>query len=131
MPAVSIPLIAQLESHTCTQGKTQTHTPPNSPILLSVFMGEAICGLIFYFYVSNWDTHREDERIHHLDDCRVRTRRWHTFYSVGSCKLLLNNQGLIDRKRMCCHFPSVTVINTFFILYLLQGIIVLLAAIPS
>lgn len=44
--------------------------------------------------------------------------------------MLLNNQGLIDRKRMHCHFATARVINTFFILYTRQDIIVLLAAIP-
>lgn len=68
--------------------------------------------------------------IHHLHNHRVRPGRWHTFYSAGSCKMLLNNQGLIDRKRMRCHLASATVINTFFILYMLRGIIVMLASIP-
>lgn len=71
------------------------------------------------------------EWIHHLHNHSVRPGRWHTFYSAGSCKLLLNNQGLIDRKRIRCHFAGATVINTFFILYMLQGIIVLLAPNPS
>lgn len=45
---------------------------------------------------------------------------------VANC----NNQGLIDRKRMHCHFARAGVINTFFILYMLRDIIVLLAPNP-
>lgn len=29
-------------------------------------------------------------------------------------QITLNNQGLIDRKRMLCHFAGAAVINTFF-----------------
>lgn len=80
--------------------------------------------------VSNQDARREMRGIHHLRSLRVGSARCHIFYSAGSCKLLLNNQSLIDRKRMCCHFAGATVTNTFFILYMLQAIIVSLAPIP-
>lgn len=78
-------------------------------------------------------THTEKGNEYIIYAAHSRAGRCHVVYSAGSCKFLLNHQGVIDRKTMRCHFAGATVINTFvffFFLHVLRGIIVLLASIP-
>lgn len=62
-------------------------------------------------------THTEKGNEYIIYAAHSRARRSYAVYSAGSCKFLLNHQGLIDRKTMRCHFAGATVINTFVIFF--------------